>query len=81
MWILFMVILFVTLIGWYKNRTLRLVDSILFGIQGLGGIIVALMYFFSEHPTLDTNWLVIVLNPLPLVFIPFFLISRRNINY
>ena len=36
MWILFMVILFVTLIGWYKNRTLRLVDSILFGIQGLG---------------------------------------------
>lgn len=78
MWILFMVILFVTLIGWYKNRTLRLVDSILFGIQGLGGIIVALMYFFSEHPTLDTNWLVIVLNPLPLVLIPFFLKKSRQ---
>jgi len=78
MWILFMLILFVTLIGWYKKKAFRLVDTILFSIQGLGGIIIALMYFFSEHPTLDTNWLVIILNPLPLVFIPFFLKKCRQ---
>ena len=78
MWIVFMLVLFITLIGWYKNRLFRLVDAILFGIQGLGGIIIALMFFFSEHPTLDTNWLVIVLNPLPLVLIPFFLKKCRQ---
>jgi len=78
MWIVFMLVLFVTLIGWYKNRAFWVVDTILFGIQGLGGIIIALMYFFSEHPTLDSNWLVICLNPLPLVFIPFFIHKSRH---
>ena len=78
MWIAFMLILLITLIGWYRNKAFRLVDVILFGIQGLGGIIIALMYFFSEHPTLDTNWLVICLNPLPLVFIPFFIRKSRH---
>ena len=78
MWIVFMLVLLITLIGWYKNKTFRMVDTILFGIQGLGGIIIALMYFFSEHPTLDSNWLVIVLNPLPLVLIPFFIRKCRQ---
>ena len=72
MWIVFMLVLFFTLIGWYKNKLFRLVDILLFASQGIGGIIIALMYFFSEHPTLDSNWLVICLNPLPLVFLPFF---------
>ena len=78
MWIVFMLVLFLSLIGWYRNKPFWMIDTILFGIQGLGGIIIALMYFFSEHPTLDTNWLVICLNPLPLVFIPFFIHKSRR---
>ena len=71
MWMLFMLVLLLTLIGWYRNKPYLLIDILLFGAQGVAGIIVALMYFFSEHPTLDTNWLVICLNPLPLIFLPF----------
>lgn len=70
-WMLFLLVIMISLIGWYRRKPFWLVDVILFGIQGLGGIVIALMYFFSEHPTLDTNWLVICLNPLPLFFIPF----------
>lgn len=75
MFILFLLVLLISLIGWYKQKAFWLVDVILFGIQGIAGIIVALMFFFSEHPTLDSNWLVICLNPLPLIFLPF-VISR-----
>ena len=78
MWITFMLVLLFTLLGWYKNKPYWLVDTLLFGIQGIGGIVIALMYFFSEHPTLDSNWLVICLNPLPLILIPFFIRKCRS---
>ena len=71
MWAMFMLVLLMSLLGWYKNKPYWLIDAILFGAQGLGGIIIALLFFFSQHPTTDTNWLVICLNPLPLVFLPF----------
>ena len=71
MFIVILLVLLLSLIGWYKQKAFWLVDVILFGAQGIAGIIVALMFFFSEHPTLDSNWLVICLNPLPLIFLPF----------
>jgi len=71
MWMVLMLVLLFTLLGWYKGRAYWLVDAILFGFQGIGGIVIALMFFFSLHPTLDSNWLVICLNPLPLIFLPF----------
>jgi hypothetical protein len=36
---------------------------------GLAGCVIVLM-FFSEHPTTSTNLQVLLLNPLPLFFIP-----------
>lgn len=78
MWIVFMLVLLFTLIGWYKSKPYWLVDAILFGIQGIAGIVIALLYFFSEHPTTGSNWLVICLNPLPLLFIPFIIYKSRR---
>ena len=52
---------------WRKRRILWFVDSVLLLLQGLGGVIVAFLFFFSTHPTVDSNWLVWVINPLPLV--------------
>lgn len=51
---------------WRRGRILWIVDSALLMVQGLGGIIVAFLYFFSTHPTVGSNILVWVLNPLPL---------------
>ena len=77
-WMVMMLVLLFTLLGWYKNKPYWLVDALLFGVQGLGGIVIALLFFFSEHPTTDTNWLVICLNPLPLLFLPFMICSSRR---
>ena len=45
-------------------------DFLLYGIQGIAGCIIAFMFFFSTHPTVGSNWLVILFNPLALFFIP-----------
>ncbi len=83
MWLVFMIVLLLTLLGWYNSKPLWMVDTVLFGIQGLGGIVIATLYFFSEHPTVNTNWLVICLNPLPLFLIPFMIhrIRRHRLSF
>ena len=43
-----LLVLLISLIGWYKQKAFWLVDVILLGIQGIAGIIVALMFFFSD---------------------------------
>jgi hypothetical protein len=42
----------------------------MFLLQGLGGCIVAFLFFFSLHPTVGSNWLLIMFNPLPLLYLP-----------
>ena len=57
-------------------------DVLLFTLQGVMGIIVAFLFFFSGHPTVGSNWQVICLNPLPLLFIPFIIRNelRREVS-
>ena len=54
-------------------------DAILMLTLGVAGCIIVLM-FFSEHPTTSTNLQVLLLNPLPLFFIPSVL-RRRETHY
>ena len=53
-------------------------DIILYGLQGIGGIVVAFLFLFSTHPTVDSNILVIILNPLVLVLLPILLRQARR---
>lgn len=78
MWLLFMTVLLLCLLGWYREKQYRIADAILFGLQGVTGAVIGFLYFFSEHPTMDSNWLVIVLNPIPLVCLPFMLRNMRK---
>lgn len=71
MWLLLLATLFVCLLGWYRERLFFAFDCILFGIQGLAGLVIAFMFFLSSHPAVDSNWIIMILNPLPLVFLPF----------
>ena len=45
-------------------------DAFLFGAQGIGGCVIAFLFFFSVHPTVGSNWLLILFNPLPLLYLP-----------
>jgi uncharacterized membrane protein len=46
-------------------------------LQGLAGCVLFAM-LFSEHPTTSTNLQILLLNPLPLFFIPAILKRKKN---
>ncbi len=45
-------------------------DVVLFGAQGVAGCIIAFLFFFSVHPTVGSNLLILLFNPLPLLYLP-----------
>jgi len=51
-----------------RHRTYRAWDVVLMTLSGLAGVIIFLM-FFSQHPTTSTNLQILLLNPLPLIFV------------
>ena len=53
-------------------------DVLLLLVQGVMGLVVAFLFFASEHPTVGSNWQVIYLNPLPLLFLPFIIRSESK---
>lgn len=61
----------VTALGIKNGKVYWLWDILLFGAQGLAGCIIAFLFFFSIHPTVGSNWLLLILNPLPLLYMPF----------
>lgn len=50
-----------------KKQSLWL-DVLLCIAQGGVGLLIAFLFFFSEHPGVDSNWLVGIFNPLPLFY-------------
>lgn len=60
--------------AWRQWKTQRIWwgwDIVLYGLQGLAGCIIAFLFFFSVHPTVGSNWLLILFNPIPLLYLPF----------
>jgi chromate transport protein ChrA len=58
-----------------KRKTYWGVDLVLMSLQGLPGLLLLFMALFSQHPAVDCNWLVLLLNPLALVLMPM-MVSR-----
>ena len=48
-------------------------DVLLMVAQGLTGCIITFLFFFSSHPAVDSNWLITLFNPLPLVLFPWYM--------
>lgn len=63
------------------RRIIWPIDTMLLLIQGTAGIIVSFVFFFSEHPTVDSNWLIWILNPLPLAGLYWQITGARKNNY
>ena len=61
----------VTTLGIKNGKVYWLWDALLFGAQGIGGCVIAFLFFFSVHPTVGSNWMLLMLNPLPLFYLPF----------
>ena len=61
------------IIEYYKKKICWQYDVLLYLAQGLTGLIIAFLFFFSEHPAVGSNWLVLMFNPLPLVFFAWYM--------
>lgn len=76
--LVFLLTLLICSIEWNIQKSIWLFDILLFGLQGLAGLLIGFLYFFSSHPTADSNWLIIFLNPLPLLCLPFLIHNLRK---
>lgn len=56
---------------WKKKCVFWGWDVILYAAQGIAGCIIAFLFFVSSHPTVGSNWLLILFNPIPLFYLPF----------
>lgn len=55
-------------------------DTSLLLLQGFAGSIVAFLFFFSEHPSVNSNWNLLWLNPLPILALPLFFLPQFRKN-
>ena len=67
--ILLAITIIVTLWDWKRKKRAIWYDVLLMLMQGLAGCVLFVM-LFSQHPTTSTNLQILLLNPLPLFFIP-----------
>ena len=72
-WTFMLTLLFVCVMAVVDIRRGKLsswIDIAGFFIRGLAGFTVAFLFFFSEHPAVGSNWLVVAFNPLVFIMIP-----------
>lgn len=61
----------------------KIYDTILFGVAGIGGLIIFFLMFFSEHPATDKNWNFVWLNIFGLIFAVLFWVKpmKKVVNF
>lgn len=64
---------------WKMRRTIKWWDVLLMAVQGLAGIIPVIM-IFSQHPTTSINLQILLINPLPLIYI-YNVYRRKKTHY
>ena len=70
-----LLLLLITLITYVEYRNGKLfwvLDALLLLVQGVAGLLITFMVLFSVHPTVGSNMLVLLFNPLPLLLLPIF---------
>ena len=63
---------------WRRGKYCPWWDVVLHGLQGVVGLLVGFLFFFSSHPAVDSNWLIVVLNPLALMYAVWLVICEKK---
>lgn len=69
--------IFVSIYELKKKQTIWMYDVILYGLTGIAGCIIAFLMLFSTHPTVGSNFLILVFHPFYLFCLPWIIISER----
>lgn len=84
-WIFLAVVGILILIERRLGKCFWWLDIILMTLQGGIGLVITMLFFFSVHPTVDSNWQIIVFNPIPLLAMPWVVHSaikrQRNVYH
>lgn len=70
----------ISLLEWRRGKTFKYYDGLLMLAQGLAGCVLFVM-LFSQHPTTSTNLQILLLNPLPLFYLPSVLKRKGNTHW
>ena len=73
----------ISILGVNNNKSYWGIDLILLFLFGIPGVIIAFLSFFSTHPGVYPNYLLLLLNPLHLLALPFIIkrIKKRKLSY
>lgn len=61
-----------------RKKTYKWIDATLQLAEGLAGILIGLLFFFSEHPGTGSNMMILLLNPLSLIWVPLFIMRKTK---
>lgn len=75
---LFILITLISYWGYIRKNTFYILDSLLFAIFGIAGSILFFLAIFSEHPTVSSNFLLIVFHPLHLIWAPILWVKEKK---
>ncbi len=70
--LLLLLIVAMTYVECRKGKLFWIVDVVLLLLQGTAGALITFMVLFSVHPTVGSNMLVLLFNPLPLLLLPIY---------
>ncbi|AXG71328.1 hypothetical protein KORDIASMS9_03585 [Kordia sp. SMS9] len=76
--ILMLIVLVITAFDLKNKKRTRWLDAFLFLFTGLGGIMILLLWFATDHSMTVYNWNVLWLMPINLLFIRKFLLKRKE---
>ena len=68
----------ITIIDIVRRKLFICTDILLLTAQSITGIVVAGLFFFSKHPAVDSNWMVIAFNPLFLIYAIFLIYNWKT---
>jgi len=68
MWIVLLIVAALSFFEYKKGKKYHVLNAVLFTVAGLLGFIIAFLVLFSEHPTVDVNFLLLWLHPVHLIY-------------
>lgn len=83
-WLLFAAVAGLTVLERRRGGCFWGLDVFLMTLQGVMGLVLTYLFFFSVHPTVGSNWQIWVFNPLPLLALPWVVwcaVRRRKAIY
>lgn len=75
--LLLIAVCFISVYEYRRRQNYVYLDVLLHTLQGIAGLLVAFLFFLSEHPAVDSNWLVIIFNPIPLFYAVWLVYCKR----